>query len=126
MPMSSSFRQMGGANFSSVVAWNVLATSGHGQTSLLAALAMWPSSEELVMSSSLLMSAPGWSGGANLLVCCQCRGVIIWINGRTRANCACSRCGWVCLDNFSLSYPFFFLPLRETALYRLKYCLKGN
>ena len=101
---------MSGANFSSVVAWNVLATSGHGQTSLLAALAMWPSSEELVMSSSLLMSAPGWSGGAKLLVYCQCRGVIIWINGNTRANCACSRCGWGLFGQFFSQLSCFLSP----------------
>ena len=32
-----------------------------------------------------------------------------------------------CLNNFTLLYPFSPLPpsLWETALYRLKYCLKG-
>ena len=35
--------------------------------------------------------------------------------------------GGGCLDIFILSYPFFPLSpsLRETARYRLKYCLKG-
>ena len=44
-----------------------------------------------------------------------------------RAYCACSRCGWVCLDIFFLSsvISLFFLPLWETARYRLKYRLKG-
>ena len=28
---------------------------------------------------------------------------------RTRAYCACSRCGWGCLDIFSLLYLFSFL-----------------
>ena len=46
---------------------------------------------------------------------------------RTRAYCACSRCGWGCLDIFSLVYLFCFLSpsLWETARYRLKCCLKG-
>ena len=46
---------------------------------------------------------------------------------RARAYCACSRCGWGCLDMFSLIYLFSFLSpsLWETARYRLKYCLKG-
>ena len=45
----------------------------------------------------------------------------------TRAYCACSGCGWGCLDIFSLVYHFTFLSpsLWETARYRLKYCLKG-
>ena len=46
---------------------------------------------------------------------------------RARAYCTCSRCGWGCLDIFSLVCRFFFLSpsLWETARYRLKYCLKG-
>ena len=46
---------------------------------------------------------------------------------RARAYCACSRCGWGCLDIFSLIYLFSFLSpsLWETAGYRLKYCLEG-
>ena len=46
---------------------------------------------------------------------------------RARAYCACSRCGWGCLHNFSLIYHLSFLSpsFRETARYRLKYCLKG-
>ena len=45
-----------------------------------------------------------------------------------RAYCACSRCGWGCLDILSLIYHFSFLSpiLWETARHRLKYCLKGN
>ena len=48
-------------------------------------------------------------------------------NSRARAQCACSSCGWGCLDNFSLVYHFSLLspPLWETARYSLKYCLKG-
>ena len=46
---------------------------------------------------------------------------------RARACCACSRCGWGCLDIFFLVYHFSFLSpsVWETARYRLKYCLKG-
>ena len=46
---------------------------------------------------------------------------------RARAYCACSRCGWGCMDIFSLVYHFSFLSpfLWETARYRLKYCLNG-
>ena len=46
---------------------------------------------------------------------------------RTRAYCACSRCGLGCLGIFSLIYLFSFLSpsLWETARYRLKYCLEG-
>ena len=47
-------------------------------------------------------------------------------NSRARAYCACTRCGRGCLDIFLSSIFFlFFLPLWETARYRLKYCLKG-
>ena len=46
---------------------------------------------------------------------------------RARAYCACSRRGWGLFVLFSLVYHFSNLSpsLRETALYRLKYCLKG-
>ena len=42
---------------------------------------------------------------------------------RTRAYCTCSRCGWGCLDIFTLIYSFSPLApsLWETARYRLKY-----
>ena len=41
---------------------------------------------------------------------------------RTRAYCACSRCGWGLFGHFFLSS---IISLWETARYRLKYCLKG-
>ena len=46
---------------------------------------------------------------------------------RARAYCTCSRCGWGCLNIFSLIYLFSFLSpsLWEMARYRLKYCLEG-
>ena len=46
--------------------------------------------------------------------------------GRARAYCACSGCGWGCLDIFTLLYFFTSLSpsLWETVRYRLKYCLK--
>ena len=58
----------------------------------------------------------------------QCRGASYnFDDSRARAYCACNRCGWGCLDIFTLLYPFSSLPpsLWETARYRLKYCLKG-
>ena len=44
-----------------------------------------------------------------------------------RAYCACNGCGWGLFGHFFLSsiVSLFFLPLWETARYRLKYCLKG-
>ena len=47
---------------------------------------------------------------------------------RARAYCACSRCGWGCLDIFTLLCLFSLLsPSRwETARYRLKYCLYSD
>ena len=46
---------------------------------------------------------------------------------RTRAYCACNRCGWGLFGHFSLICHFSFLSpsLWETARYRLKYCPKG-
>ena len=43
-------------------------------------------------------------------------------DSRARAYCICSRCGWGCLDIFSLIHLFSFLSpsLWETARYRLK------
>ena len=48
-------------------------------------------------------------------------------DSRARAYCAYSSCGGDCLDIFTLVYHFSFLSLslRETARYRLKYCLIG-
>ena len=49
-------------------------------------------------------------------------------NSRARAYCACSRCGWDCLDFFS---HLFFLTsfslslIWEAARYALQYCIKG-
>ena len=69
----------------------------------------------------------GWSGGAMVLGKLLVPGRPTYLdNSRARAYCACSRCGWGCLDIFSFINLFlFFLPLWETARYRLKYCLKG-
>ena len=46
---------------------------------------------------------------------------------RTRAYCACSRCGLGLFGHFSLVYHFSFVSpsLWKTARYRPKYCLKG-
>ena len=48
-------------------------------------------------------------------------------NSRIRAYCAFSRCGWGGWTFFlsSVSSLFILLSLLETALYGLKYCLKG-
>ena len=49
-------------------------------------------------------------------------------NSRARAYCACRRCGWGVVWTFLSSSIFspFFLPLSETARYRLKYVSKGR
>ena len=71
----------------------------------------------------------GWSGGAMVLGKLPMpRRPSNLDYGRTRAYCACSRCGRCCLDIFfSLVYHFSFLSLSlwETARYILKYCLSG-
>ena len=48
-------------------------------------------------------------------------------HSRARAFCACRRCGWGLFGHFfsHLSFLSSFSSLRETARYRLKYCLKG-
>ena len=76
----------------------------------------------------VLLGSWGWSGGAKVLGKLSVPGRPTGLDdSRARAYCACSRCGWGCLDIFSLVYLFSFLSpsLWETARYRLKYCLKG-
>ena len=66
----------------------------------------------------------GWSAGAMVL-----GKLPVNLDGsRARAYCGCSRCGWGCLDIFTLLYLFSSLSpsLWETARYRLKYCLKDR
>ena len=46
-------------------------------------------------------------------------------DGRARAYCACSRCGWGFLGHFFSHLSFLSPSLWKTARYRLKYCLKG-
>ena len=74
-------------------------------------------------------SCLGWSGGAMLLGKLPIpRHPTNLDYSRARAYCACSRCGWGCLDIFLfciISFFFFPLPLWEAARYRLKYGLKG-
>ena len=71
----------------------------------------------------------GWSGGARVLGKFPVPGRPTNLAySRARAYCAFSRCGWGLFGHFfSLIYHFSFLSpsLRETARYRLKYCLKG-
>ena len=48
-------------------------------------------------------------------------------SGGAKAYCACGGCGWVLFGRFCSRLSFlFFIPLWETAQYRLKYCLKGR
>ena len=70
----------------------------------------------------------GWSGGAMVLGKTSNAGASYNLDySRIRAYCTCSRCGWGCLDIFTLIHPFSPLSpsLWETVRYRLKYCLKG-
>ena len=69
----------------------------------------------------------GWSGGAKVLGKLPVPGRPTHLDySRARAYCACSRCGWGLFGHFfSRLSSLFFLPLWETARYRLKYCLKG-
>ena len=58
----------------------------------------------------------------------QCRGVLlIWITVGPGPTALAVGAGGGCLDIFTLVYRFSVLSpfLRETARYRLKYCLKG-
>ena len=57
----------------------------------------------------------------------QCRGVqLIWITVGQGPSALAEGAGGGCLDSFLSSITsLFFLPLLETAQYRLKYCLKG-
>ena len=58
----------------------------------------------------------------------QCRDVLlVWMIVGQGLIALAVGAGGGCLDIFSLSYLFSFLSpsLRETALYRLNYCLKG-
>ena len=70
----------------------------------------------------------GWSGGAKVLgkLPVPGRPTICMIVGQEPIALAVGA-GGGCLDIFTLLYIFSFLSpsLWETALYRLKYCLKG-
>ena len=77
--------------------------------------------------TTLFLGRRGWLGGAMILGKLPVPGRPTNLDdSRTRAYCACSRCGWGGLDIFTL---YLFTPLSpslwETARYRLKYCLKG-
>ena len=84
--------------------------------------------QKTAYSKSIYQAHGGWSGGAKVLGKLPVPGRPTYLDySRARAYCACSRCGWGCLDIFSLIYHCSFLSpsLWETARYRLKYCLKG-
>ena len=74
---------------------------------------------------TVFLSSIGWSGGAMVLGKLPVPGrptILITVGPIALAVVA----GGGGLDIFTLVYPFsFFLPLWETARYRLKYCLKG-
>ena len=70
----------------------------------------------------------GWSGGAMVLGKLPVPGrPTIWITVGKGPSALVVGAGGVCLDIFTLIYPFFPLSpsLWEMARYRLKYCLKG-
>ena len=80
----------------------------------------------MISFGDLVLFSRGWSGGAKVLGKLSVPGrPTILDNSRAKAYCACSRCGWGLFGYFFLS-SFFFLPLWETARYRLKNCLKGS
>ena len=82
----------------------------------------------LAFMTKIFQKARGRSGGAMMLGKLPVPGRPTNLDySRATAYCACSRCGWGCLDIFSLIYLFSFLSssLWETARYRLKYYLKG-
>ena len=72
-----------------------------------------------------LLGMVGWCDGAGLTS--SAGAYYNFDYSRAMAYCACSRCGWGCLDIFILTYHFSPLSpsLWEMARYRLKYCLKG-
>ena len=56
---------------------------------------------------SFIVSLLGWSGGAKELGKLSVPGPHTYFDdSRARAYCACNKCGWGCLDIFSLVYPF--------------------
>ena len=71
----------------------------------------------------------GWSGGAMVLGKLPVPGrPIIWITVGQGPTALAVGAGGVCLDIFTLIYPFSPLSpsLWETARYRQKYCHKGS
>ena len=63
----------------------------------------------------------GWSGGAKVLDNFHCQGVLL-------ISVLADAAGGNRFDFFLsiVNSRFHYLPLRETAQYRLKYCLKGS
>ena len=87
---------------------------------------IFKTSYSLLFSKCIL--SRGWLGGAMVLGKLPVPGrPTIWkIVGQGPIALAVGA-GGSCFDIFTLLYPFspFSPPLRETARYRLKYCLKG-
>ena len=78
--------------------------------------------------AALLPISWGWSGGAMVLGKLPVPGrPTIWITVGQGPTALTVGAGGYCLDIFTLLYPFSPLSpsLRETARYRVKYCLKG-
>ena len=87
-------------------------------------------SQEFIELSEIVFapSEMGWSGGAMVLGKLPVPGrPTIWITVGQGPTALVVGAGGVCLDIFTLIYPFSSLSpsLWETARYRLKYCLKG-
>ena len=81
-----------------------------------------------VTLSDYLFLCSGWSGGAKVLGKLPVPGrPIILITVGQGPTALAVGAGGGCLDIFTFIYPFSSLSpsLRETARYRLKYCLKG-
>ena len=59
---------------------------------------------------NITITAGGWSGAAKVLGKLPVPGRLTNLDdSRAWAYCACSRCGWGCLDIFSLVYHFSLL-----------------
>ena len=69
----------------------------------------------------------GWSGGVMVLGKHPVRGCPTYLDyNMARVYCTCSRCRWGLFGHFfSYLFSLLFPSLWETALYRLKYSLKG-
>ena len=82
-----------------------------------------------ILTELFALDGKGWSGGAMVLGKLPVPGrPTIWMTVGQGPVVLAGGAGGDCLDMFTLVCPFLpFSPsLRETARYRLKYCLKGS